>query len=103
MGAIFCLGSAGIAVLVDPRWTTLKLMLQVEMLMVALMLVGALRAHAEFDARRPLTALMFGGFVAMLLGSAYLWYNMEVRRPRAAAGAADRGVGGAGIDPSWQL
>ena len=31
----------GIAVLVDPRWTTVKLMPEVEMMMVALMLIGA--------------------------------------------------------------
>ena len=82
IGAIFCLGSAGIAVLVDPRWTTVKLMLQVEALMVALMLIAAVRAREEFDASRPLTWLMLGGFVAVLLGSAYLWYSMEIRPQR---------------------
>jgi hypothetical protein len=88
VGAIFCLGSAGIAVVVDPRWTTLKLMLQVEALMVALTLIGALRARAEFDTGRPLTWLLLSGFLAVLLGSAYLWYTMElrpgVRRPTKA-------------------
>jgi len=92
IGAIFCLGSAGIAVLVDPRWTTVKLMLQVEALMVALMLIAAVRARAEFDTSRPLTWLMLGGFVAVLLGSAYLWYAMEIRPQRIAADHDDRGV-----------
>lgn len=82
VGAVFCLGSAGIGVLIDPRWTTVKLMLQVEALMVALMLIGAGRAHAEFDTTRPVTWLMLGGFVAVLLGSAYLWYAMEIRPRR---------------------
>lgn len=82
VGAIFCLGSAGIAVFVDPRWTTLKLMLQVEMLMVTLTLIGAFRARADFDPSRPLTWLLLTGFIAVLLGSAYLWYAME-RKPRA--------------------
>ena len=87
VGAIFCLGSAGIGVLVDPRWSTVRLMLQVETLMVALMLIAAVRARAEFDTGRPVTWLMLGGFVAVLLGSAYLWYTMEMRlRP----GVADR-------------
>ena len=81
VGAIFCLGSAGLATLVDPRWTTLRLMLQVEVLMVTLTLIGVVRARAEFDADRPLTWLLLGGFLAVLLGSAYLWYAME-RRPR---------------------
>jgi len=82
VGAIFCLGSAGIGVLVDPRWTTVKLMLQVEVLMVALMLIGAVRARAEFDSGRPVTWLMLGGFGAVLLGSAHLWYTMEIRPRR---------------------
>jgi hypothetical protein len=92
IGAIFCLGSAGIGVLVDPRWTTVKLMLQVEALMVALMLIGAVRARGEFDTGRPLTWLMLGGFVAVLLGSAYLWYSMEIR-PRRTVADEDDGAG----------
>lgn len=84
VGAIFCLGSAGIGVLVDPRWTTVKLMLQVEVLMVVLMLIGAVRARAEFDSGRPVTWLMLGGFGAVLLGSAHLWYTMEIRPRRKA-------------------
>ncbi|HZX98341.1 MAG TPA: hypothetical protein VFE92_02440 [Dermatophilaceae bacterium] len=82
IGAIFCLGSAGIGVLVDPRWTTVKLMLQVEALMVTLMLIASVRARTEFDTGRPLTWLMLGGFVAVLLGSVYLWYTMETRPRR---------------------
>jgi len=84
LGAIFCLGSAGIGVLVDPRWTTARLMLQVEALMVTLMLVAAVRARTEFNTTRPLTWLMLGGFVAVALGSAALWYTMEIR-PRGAS------------------
>jgi hypothetical protein len=100
VGAIFCLGNAGIGVLVDPRWTTVKLMLQVETLMVALMLVAAVRARAEFDPGRPLTWLLLGGFVAVLLGSASLWYAMEIRPRSAAAGGDGRGVGRGGADPA---
>jgi hypothetical protein len=85
VGAVFCLGCAGIGVLVDPRWTTVKLMLQVEVLMVVLMLIGAVRAHAEFDTSRPVTWLMLGGFVGVLLGSAYLWFTMEIRPRRNPA------------------
>ena len=58
---------------------------QVEALMVALILVAAVRARTEFDTGRPLTWLMLGGFIAVLLGSAYLWFTMEIR-PRRAVG-----------------
>ena len=85
VGAIFCLGSAGVVVVVDPRWTTVTLMLQVEALMVTLMLIAAARAWDEFDPGRPLTWVMLVGFVGVLLGSAYLWYTMEIR-PRPAPG-----------------
>jgi hypothetical protein len=82
IGAIFCLGSAGIGVVVDPRWSAVRLMLQVETLMVALMLVAAVRARSELDTGRPLTWLMAVGFVAVLAGSGSLWYAMEVRPRR---------------------
>ena len=85
VGAIFCLGSAGMGVFLDPRWTTTRLMLQVEALMVALMLIAAVRARTEFDTGRPVTWLMLGGFVAVLLGSAYVWYTMEIRPQSNAA------------------
>ncbi|HEY8719305.1 hypothetical protein [Pengzhenrongella sp.] len=87
VGAVFCLGSAGIGVLVDPRWSSVRLMFQVEGLMVALMLVAGVRARAEFDTGRFLTWLMLGGFVAVLLGSARLWYLMEIRHRQAGVGA----------------
>ncbi|MEO8518521.1 MAG: hypothetical protein ABI438_05025, partial [Dermatophilaceae bacterium] len=57
LGAIFCLGSAGIGVLVDPRWTTVRLMVQVAALMVSLMLVAGVRARTEFYTGRPVTWL----------------------------------------------
>jgi hypothetical protein len=85
VGAVFCLGSAGIAVLLDPRWLVVRLMLEVEALMVVLMLVGAIRARSEFDTGRLLTWLLLGGFTAVLLGSAYLWYDMEIRQRRVEA------------------
>lgn len=82
LGAIFCLGSAGIGVLVDPRWTTVRLMVQVAALMVSLMLVAGVRARTEFYTGRPVTWLLLGGFVAVLLGSVALWYTMELRPRR---------------------
>jgi hypothetical protein len=82
VGAIFCLGCAAIGVLVDPRWTSLRLLLQVEVLMLVLMLIAAVRARAEFDTGRPATWLLLGGFIGILLASASLWYAMEARPRR---------------------
>ncbi|HET7820346.1 MAG TPA: hypothetical protein VFL10_02380 [Ornithinibacter sp.] len=77
VGAIFCLGSAGLGVVRDPRWVTVRLMLQVEVLMVALMGVAAVRARDELLTGRPLTWLMLVGFVAVLVGSGVLWLTHE--------------------------
>ena len=93
VGAVFCLGCAGVVVVRDQRWTTIRLMLQVEALMVALILVAAVRAHDQLIAGRPLTWLLLGGFVLVLVGSAYLWYAMEVR-PRPAAPISPTGGSG---------
>ena len=79
VGAIFCLGSAGLVVFTDPRWSAVRLLLQVEMIMVALILVAALRAGPEFDPDKVLTWPLLGGFVAILAGSLYLWAVMTAR------------------------
>ncbi|EWT03333.1 hypothetical protein N865_19155 [Intrasporangium oryzae NRRL B-24470] len=77
MGAIFCLGSAGIWVFLDPRWTTVRLMLQVEVIMISLILVAAARARSELATDRPLTWLVLGGFALVLAGSVALWIAHE--------------------------
>jgi len=79
VGAIFCLGSAGLVVFTDPRWSSLELLIQVEMIMVALILVAALYAAHEFDPDKALTWVLGGGFVAVLVGSLYLWAVMTAR------------------------
>jgi hypothetical protein len=89
VGAIFCLGAAGIGTLMDPRWVTIRLMMQVESLMIALMLIAAVRAPAEFATDRPLTWLMLVGFLGVLVGSAYVWYRQEIGPRRAASATRD--------------
>jgi len=66
----------------------------VEVVMVALMLIGAVRARAEFNTGQLLTWLMLGGFLAVPLGSAYLWYTMEIRPRRTVADHDDGGAPG---------
>jgi hypothetical protein len=80
-----CLGVAGLVVLTDPRWRTIKLLLQVEMIMVTLMLFAAFRAVPEFDPHNGLTWLLGGGFVAILAGSIYLWVVMTARARSSSA------------------
>ena len=84
VGAVFCLGGAALGAWRDPRWTSLRLMPQVEVLMVALMLVAAARARHEMLGGRPLGPVLLVGALAVLVGSAYLWVVHEVRPHRVA-------------------
>lgn len=88
LGAVFCLGVAGLGVFVDPRWTTARLMLQTEVVMVFLILIAAARAHTELRAANPFTWMLLAGFVAVLAGSAclYLVMNRRLASPSLDAG-----------------
>jgi hypothetical protein len=88
VGAIFCLGAAGVGTLTDPRWVSIRLMLQVSAIMLVLILVGALRASGEFGTGRPLGGALLVGFVAVLVGSGRLWYVYEIVPKRGRETAA---------------
>jgi hypothetical protein len=79
LGAIFLLGIAGLGVITDPRWRAARLMLQVEAFMLALILIAAARAHAEFDAGNALTWLLLGGLLATLVGAVAVTVRMADR------------------------
>jgi hypothetical protein len=85
IGAIFCLGIAGLLVFADPRWSAVQLLLQVEMIMVTLMLVAALRAAPEFDGQKRLTWVLGAGFIAILASSVYLSAAMTARARKRSA------------------
>jgi hypothetical protein len=84
VGAIFCLGSAGAAVMTDPRWINVKLMLQVELIMLVSILIAAVRARGDFYPGRPMTWLMLIGFAAVTIGSAYLLITERTKDRRFA-------------------
>jgi hypothetical protein len=63
----------------EPRWTSLRLMLEVEVVMVALILLAAVRARDEMIGGRPLDWPLLVGLVLMLAGSAHLWTRYERR------------------------
>lgn len=62
VGATFCLGAAGVGVLVDDRWETVRLMRSVQLVMFTLIAVAAVRGRHEFLTDRPLTWVMGAGF-----------------------------------------
>jgi hypothetical protein len=87
VAATFCLGGAGLASWFDPRWTSVRLMLQVEVVMIMLMLVAAVRARGEMLTGHALTWPLLIGAVVMLAGSAYLWTTHEMHHAVPSLGS----------------
>ncbi len=83
MGAIFALGFAGMGAFSDKRWSGARILLQVEGFMLALILVGAIRAHRNFHTARPLTSVFGAGFVGVAVATAVLYARMEGRASSA--------------------
>jgi len=84
MGAVFALGVAGLVIVADSRWSTARLMLQTEEVMVFLILLAAGISHGDLDGSRPLTWVLGAGLLAVLAGSLWLSATMD-RRGRAPA------------------
>ena len=84
LGAVFMLGIAGLGVYADPRWSAARIMLQVQVFMLALILLAAARAHDQFDGGNPLTWLLLAGFVAAVASAAVLSVIMDARREPAS-------------------
>jgi hypothetical protein len=79
LGAIMCLGLAGVGALVDRRWSSARIPLQVAAIMLVLFVVAGVRAHAEFDGGRVLTWLFVAGFGGALAAVVVLYAWMEAR------------------------
>jgi hypothetical protein len=76
-GAVLALGIAAIGAFIERRWSAMRLMVQVEVVMLALIMVAAARAHSQFDTGRPLTWAMAAGLLMVLAGSVGLYARMS--------------------------
>jgi hypothetical protein len=83
LAAVCCLGGAGIGFWRNARWSTLCRMLEVEIVMVGLILVAALRAHDQLDASKPLAWPMLAGFSILFLASVLARSTHHVHAPPA--------------------
>jgi hypothetical protein len=77
LGAIFCLGLAGIGALFDRRWSSARIPFQVAALMLTLIIAAGVRAHAEFAADNVLTWVFAAGFVGLTLSIVIVYARME--------------------------
>lgn len=81
VGAVFCLGVAGLGVLVDRRWSSARIPVQVGIGMVVVMVISGARAHAELLLDRPLAWAFIIGF-PLLVVVQVVWYVAMERRAR---------------------
>jgi hypothetical protein len=88
LGAIFCLGMAGLGALFDRRWSSARVLLQVAALMLALIVVAGARATGELDSANAMTWLISSGFVAVLGAVIVLSLRMDARLAQPGAGAS---------------
>ncbi|MGO9293574.1 MAG: hypothetical protein ACLP52_06770 [Streptosporangiaceae bacterium] len=84
LGAIFCLGIAGLGALFDRRWDSARILLQVAALMLTLILLAGARAAGELDPSNAMTWLIAGGFAGVLAAIAVLYLRMQRRLSRPA-------------------
>jgi hypothetical protein len=77
MGAIFALGLAAVGAFTERRWSVYRLLVQVEMVMLALILVSGVRGAADWDPSNVLTWLFAAGFAGVLAASVLLYIRME--------------------------
>lgn len=85
MGALFTLGLAAVGAFWENRWSAVRLMVQVEFVMLVLILASGVRSAGDLAPRNVLTWAFAAGFGVLLIASAWLYVQMERRRTRAAA------------------
>ncbi len=79
MGALFALGIGGFLLAADGRWSATKLLLEVEMVMLALIVVAGIASRDDFLTDRPLTYMFLAGFTVTLVASVALYARMTGR------------------------
>jgi hypothetical protein len=79
LGAIFCLGIAGLGALADRRWSSARILFQVAALMLALILIAGARGAGELDPSNALTWLAACGFAGVLAAIAAFYLRMRGR------------------------
>jgi hypothetical protein len=72
-------GVVNAVVVLDPRWSAARILVQSQLLGFALVLVGVVRVWDNFDPSNPLTWAVVGGMALYLLAIAVLYVRMEGR------------------------
>jgi hypothetical protein len=70
-------GVVNAAVVLDPRWSGARVLVQSQLLGFALVLVGVVRYWGNFESSNPLTGAVVGGMALYLLAVAVLYVAMD--------------------------
>lgn len=70
-------GIAGIAFAIDRRWSAWRIALQSQLIGVALILIGVIRAWGDFDTSRITTWLFLAGMILLMAALGGLYFMME--------------------------
>lgn len=77
IGAVFCLGIAGIGALIGRRWNSARIPPQVALVMLAFILIAGIRGRGELAAANILTWTFVTGFAVVTLAIAIFYVRME--------------------------
>jgi hypothetical protein len=91
IGAWFALhGAVGLALVREPRWSGMRIVLQTQMIALALILVAVARAWGDFNPTNPLTWLFVIGTSGWLVVLAVIHIGFDAHRMPASDTAATR-------------
>jgi hypothetical protein len=89
IGGWFALhGAVGLALAGESRWSGMRIMLQTQMIALALMLVAVVRAWSDFDTNNPLTWVFVIGTGFWLVVLAAVHIGLDARRKTVGTMAA---------------
>jgi hypothetical protein len=79
LGAVFCLGVAGIGAFVDRRWTTARIPLQAALITLVLIVAAGILASTELVTGDMLTWVLVGGLGALTVTVGAWSVQIELR------------------------
>jgi hypothetical protein len=78
-------GVVGLVLGREARWSAWRILIQSQLIALALILVAVVRAWGDFKTANPLTWVFIAGITGLLAAATALYFAMDARRPNPAA------------------